>query len=68
MLLPFGKRKSLVDAIVNRLKSSKDDEGRYFTDISRNFVEIKVLASVVRILARESGDELASICNQTVWN
>jgi hypothetical protein len=29
-------------------------------------LEIKVLAAVVRILARESGNELASICNNDV--
>lgn len=60
MQLPFDKRKALVDAVVNRLKNSKNDE------------EIKVLATIVRILARESGNELASICNQNFitfcWN
>lgn len=60
MQLPFDKRKTLVDAVVNRLKNSKSNE------------EIILLATVVRILARESGDELASIFNQNFitfcWN
>jgi hypothetical protein len=33
---------------------------------STHRVEIALMATIVRILARESGDELASICNQSV--
>lgn len=49
--LEFATRKQLVDTIVKRLRESKSSE------------EVIILAAIVRILARETGDDLASICN-----
>lgn len=61
MKLDFDLRKQFVDAVVARIQSLKPES----KDSSE---EVKILAAIIRILARETGDELASICNQEVIN